>query len=116
MDRVLAPAPANGVAPNVSTGAQSSSASPHRVELLGAPQGGKEQTQSCFGLLLSPQSCFFPVTGLTSSLVPPRHGFLLFLSTQHPAPLFALTQSSALSPAFPAGKAPDPRRPSLERR
>src|SRR5882724_6281888 len=39
LDRVLAPAPANGAALNVSTGAQSSPKSPYQVELLGAPQG-----------------------------------------------------------------------------
>ena len=48
-DRVLAPAPANEAALNVSTGAQSSSTSPHRVELLGAPQGEPQlQTNPLF--------------------------------------------------------------------
>ena len=41
MDRVKAPAPANGAALNVSTGAQSSPKTPCQAELLGAPQGEK---------------------------------------------------------------------------
>src|SRR5258706_16476357 len=49
MDRVLAPAPANGAALNVSTGGQCSSTSPHRVELLGAPQGGKGKCLRTYG-------------------------------------------------------------------
>src|SRR5258706_11434797 len=69
VDRVLAPAPANGAALNVSTGAQCSSTSPHRVELLGAPQGEKEQMplgrSSVLFFLLSP--------ALTLSRPSPRH-------------------------------------------
>src|SRR5260221_1144561 len=49
VDRVLAPAPANGAALNVSTGAQSSPTFPYRAELLGAPQGEKEQMPRAYG-------------------------------------------------------------------
>src|SRR4051794_5479452 len=46
MDRGLAPAPANGAALNVSTGAQGSSNTPHRGELLRAPQGEARPSNS----------------------------------------------------------------------
>ena len=91
--RVLAPAPANGAALNVSTGAQCSSTSPHRVELLGAPQGEfKSKTPQGLRPLLSPElwaqarypaksgrspeSCFYPSRVTASSVT----------ASSHPAP------------------------------
>src|SRR5258706_12783061 len=73
MDRVLAPAPANGAALNVSTGAQCSSKAPHRVELLGAPQGGQKQERSrAYGFysVLSPAFSQHPVRSTQHSLFP----------------------------------------------
>jgi hypothetical protein len=91
MDRVSAPAPANGAALNVSTGAQCSSTSPHRVELLGAPQGGKGKrprasafTQSS---ILNPRSCLAPVTTVTPSR---SSRFFPAPSTQRTAPPLVL--------------------------
>src|SRR5882724_11464755 len=70
MDRVLAPAPANGAALNVSTGAPSSPKSPCRVELLGAPQGEKGRKNS--KPLLSPES-YVLSPALTPSRPSRRH-------------------------------------------
>src|SRR5260221_8084172 len=83
MDRVLAPAPANGAALNVSTGAQSSPKSPCRVELLGTPKGENGKRTRAYGSysVLSPVFRSFPAR-----------------STQYPVPFFRLY--SVLSPAF----------------
>src|SRR5258706_13754424 len=63
MDRVLAPAPANGAALNVSTGAQSSPTPPCRVELLGAPQAGNGKRPRAYG--------FYSVLSTQSSVLSP---------------------------------------------